>query len=169
LVETPEGWYCDDAAEKDFAFEAWLAGFDLIEYDQWLRALPDCPARAELFKLRGEAKSEMDWQHKNRLFHFLWNARTAIERDLRQRPLADKGESFSRLKPKGAVSETTRYLRAQRGQGETARELWARLKYASRPDDDAPVYFDGDTLVEKKTEKEISFRAFEKRLSAPNR
>ena len=78
-------------------------------------------------------------------------------------PLAKKGEPFSRRKQKGNVSQVTRYLRRQRRQGQTARALWKRLK-ALGASDERPVYFDGDEMIDKRAEKPISYKAFEKRL-----
>jgi len=78
-------------------------------------------------------------------------------------PLRLAGILFSKGKPKGAVGEVTRYLRAERRPGETARDLWERL-HALGSYDQQPIYFDGDEMVDYRTTKTISFKAFEKRL-----
>jgi hypothetical protein len=159
-------WECGDPSEDFFRFRTWTGfGFDLVDYDGWLGALPACAARDDLLRQRSAAKAEMDSQRMKALVYPMWLARKAIEREAVLLPLSEIGKRFSGGRPPGP-SEATKYLLETRRPGETARELHGRLS-ALGLSDGKPIYFDriGDAImIETRTNKPISYEAFEKRL-----
>jgi hypothetical protein len=92
-VSEPTEWvWTGDDAEDHFRFRAFTAfGFDVDEYDAWLRTLPTCPAREELRRIRDEAKAEgLHGRAMKRLLHLLWVSRQALDREQGRRSLGGR-------------------------------------------------------------------------------
>ena len=154
-------WVCDDPEEMYFYFRTVTGfGFDLVRFDAWLGKLGPGGTRDAMFEARTRAKAAGQIDGMLTHVQFMW---TGYDRENRLVPLAEKGALFSSGRPKGAVSDVTRYLRGERRQGETAKTLWERLK-ALGASARQPIYFDGDEMIYARTSKPITFEAFEKRL-----
>ncbi len=91
----------------------------------------------------------------------LWHS-IVVLRDVM--PLARKGKTFMEQRKGRRPSKATVYLRETKQQGETAKELWKRIK--EQPDPGAPIYInEHDVMIDKISGKEIRFRSLEERLN----